>query len=116
MVLGLRSLEQMKLDETRDTVEVTISIKPYLLKFFFRALFHTKAIHRDKHNASPRRRSVSDRRLFAPLWWIARENRLRSAESKRSCSRYRFTTFRPPMPNGISREIGINCQRSWNNG
>jgi hypothetical protein len=44
MVLGLRSLKQMKLDETRDTVKVTISIKPYLLEFSFRALTRKRFI------------------------------------------------------------------------
>jgi len=50
VVLGLRSLEQVKLHEAGNAVELCIASEPHLLKGFFGTPLHTKPIHRDEHD------------------------------------------------------------------
>src|SRR5262245_51540392 len=49
VVLGLRALEQMELDEAWNLVELRVAIEPDALESLFRSALHAKAIHGDEH-------------------------------------------------------------------
>src|SRR5271155_1841137 len=53
MVVALGTAQQMKLDEARQLIEVTVAPEPALLESLLLALDHFKPIHRDKHFATP---------------------------------------------------------------
>src|SRR5437867_1848251 len=49
VVLGLRALEQMELDEARHLVELRVAIEADALEGVLRSALHAKAIHGDEH-------------------------------------------------------------------
>src|SRR5262245_33530402 len=50
VVLVLRSLEQVELDEAGHPGEMGVAARPHLLEGLFRALLHAKAVHGDEHS------------------------------------------------------------------
>src|SRR5215475_4575364 len=53
VVLMLRPLEQVELDEAWDLLKVRVAARPYMLEVVLRALLHAEAIHGDEHGYSP---------------------------------------------------------------
>src|SRR6185437_13268658 len=53
VVLGLRPLKQMKLDEAGNAVEIRFARQPDFFKRLLGALLDPKAVHGDEHGLSP---------------------------------------------------------------
>src|SRR6266545_4141036 len=66
VVLGLRSLEQVELDEARDLVQLRVAAEPDALERLFRSALHPEPIHRDEHGGSPFLAIISFRSVRSP--------------------------------------------------
>src|SRR5579871_1781099 len=75
MVVGFRSLEQMKLDEARHPLEMGLATGPDLFEARFGTLLHLETVHGDEHAIvlcfscfTTEDAMDDDRRIATPVW------------------------------------------------
>ena len=67
VIVGHRSLQEVKLDEAGHVAEIGLPGRPDRLERLFRAGLHLKSVHRDKHSKSP---VVGRRGQVEPVGWF----------------------------------------------
>src|ERR1700691_3983722 len=111
MVFGLRALEQMKLNKTRNAVKVRVAVLPNILEGLLGPPSHTKTIHGDKHFCLLLLQELACRQPSLPsrgcLVLVSVADRRRSLAPHASRLRSRYVSMNQPF-----RALARSARRS----